>query len=86
MPLAPQKFRGKGRPARLALAAERDQRLLAGLGFAASRQHAGGGVACARSGLAAVEHRDRGAAGKPPGDAKADDAGADDGDARTDDG
>ncbi len=78
----PQKFLGKGRPARLALAAERDQRFFAGLGFAASRQHAGSRVAGARSGLAAIEHRDRGAAGQPPGDTQADDAGADDGDTR----
>ena len=81
----PQKLLGKGRPARLALAAERDQRFFAGLGFAAGRQHAGRRVAGARSGLAAIEHRDRGAAGKPPGDAQADDAGADDGDTSADD-
>ena len=36
----------------------------------------------ARSGLAAVEHHNRGARGEPPGDAQPDDAGADDDDAR----
>ena len=76
------KLLGKGRPARLALAAERDQSLFAGLGFATGRQHAGRRVACARSGLAAVEHRDRGAAGEPPGNAEPDHAGADNDDAR----
>jgi hypothetical protein len=39
-------------------------------------------MARARAGLAALEHRDRCAAGEPPGDAKADDTGADDGDVR----
>jgi hypothetical protein len=39
-------------------------------------------MACARSGLAAIEHRDRCAAGEPPGDAQADNASADDGDTR----
>ena len=74
-------FGGKGRPARLAVAAERDQRFLAGLGLGAGGEHPGGGVAGARAGRAAVEHRDRCAArGQPPGDAEADDAGADDGD------
>ena len=54
-----QQLVGKGRPARLAVAPERDQRLLAGLGLAARRQHAGRGMARARAGLAAVEHRHR---------------------------
>ena len=40
-----QQLVGKGRPARLAVAPERDQRLLAGLGLAARRQHAGRGMA-----------------------------------------
>jgi hypothetical protein len=39
-------------------------------------------MARAGSGLAAVEHHDRRAAGEPPGDAQADDTGADDGDVR----
>ena len=77
-----QQLVGKGRPARLAVAPERDQRLLAGLGLAARRQHAGRGMARARAGLAAVEHRHRRPAGEPPGDAQADHAGADDGDVR----
>ena len=78
-----QQLRGKAGPARLALAPERDQRILAGLGLAAGRQHPGGGMACARSGRAAVEHLHGDAArGQPPGDAKPDHAGADDGDLR----
>ena len=44
-----RQLRGERRPARLAVAAERDQRLLARLGFATGRQHAGGGMACAHS-------------------------------------
>ena len=72
----------KARPARLAVAPERDQRLLAGLGFAARRQHAGRGMACTRSRLAAIEHRDRRPAGEPPGDPQPNHAGADDGDPR----
>jgi len=39
-------------------------------------------MACPRSGLAAVEDRDGGAAGEPPTDAEADDARANDRDAR----
>jgi hypothetical protein len=39
-------------------------------------------MARARAGLAAIEHRDRGAPGKPPGDAEPDRARANDGDAR----
>jgi hypothetical protein len=39
-------------------------------------------VACARAGLAAVEHRDGCPAGEPPGDAQADYASADNGDVR----
>ena len=77
-----QQLFGKGRPARLAVAAERDQRFLARLGFAACRQHAGCGMACAGSGLAAVEYRNRCPAGEPPGDAQADNASANDGDVR----
>ena len=53
-----QQFRGEGRPARLALAPERDQRILAGLGLAAGGQHPGGGMARAAAGRAAVEHLD----------------------------
>ena len=77
-----QKLLGKAGPARLALAAERDQRLFARLGLAARRQHAGRRVARARSGRAAVEYLHHGAAGEPPGNAKPDHAGADDRDAR----
>ena len=74
-------FGREGRPARLALAPERDQRFLARLGLGAGGEHPGGGVAGAAAGGAAVEHRDRGALrGQPPGDAKPDHAGADDGD------
>ena len=74
-------LRRECRPARLALAPERDQRLLARLGLAAGCEHPGGGMGRARSGGAAVEHLDRDAArGKPPGDAKPDHAGANDGD------
>ncbi len=76
-----QELRGEGGPARLALAPERDQRFLAGLGLRAGRQHAGSGMARAGAGGALVEHRDRRAARRqPPGDAEPDDAGADDGD------
>ena len=57
MPDACRKLRGEGRPARLALAAERDQRLLARLGLGAGRQHAGRRVARAGAGRAAIEHR-----------------------------
>jgi hypothetical protein len=39
-------------------------------------------VARARSRFAAIEHRNRRPAAEPPGDAQANDAGADDGDAR----
>ena len=75
-------FGGEAGPARLALAAKRDQRLFAGLRLAAGGQHPGSSVTRARSRLGAIEHGDRGAAGEPPGDAEADDARADDGDAR----
>ena len=68
---------GKGRPARLALAAERHQSLFARLGFATGGEHAGRRVAGARSGFAAVEDRDGRAAGEPPGNAEPDHAGAD---------
>ena len=78
----PQKLAGKTRPARLAVAAKREQRLFAGLGFATRRQHAGRGMARARADLAAIEHRDRRTGGEPPSDAKADHTGADDGDVR----
>ena len=77
-----QKLRGEAGPARLALAAERDQRLFAGLRLAAGGEHSGGGVACAGSRLAALENGDRGAAGEPPRDAESDDPRADDGNAR----
>ena len=53
-----RKFLGEDGPARLALAAERDQRFFAGLGFAAGGEHAGRGMARARAGLAAIEHGD----------------------------
>ena len=53
-----QQFRREGRPARLALASERDQRVLAGFGFAAGREHPGGGMARAAAGRAAVEDVD----------------------------
>ena len=79
------KLRGEGWPARLALAAERDQRLFARLRLAAGGQHSGGGVARAGTRLAALENGDRGAAGEPPGDAEPDDARADDDDARASD-
>ena len=39
------KLLGESRPARLAVAAERNQILFAGLGLAARRQHAGGRMA-----------------------------------------
>src|SRR6516225_6720474 len=72
----------KGRPALLALASERDQRFLARLRFAASRQHTGGGVACTCASLAAIEHRNGRARSEPPGNAKPDHTRADDDDAR----
>src|SRR5262249_43934824 len=69
------------RPARLALAPERDQRLLARPRPGEGRERAGGGRARAGPGRAAVEHRDRGAPRRqPPGDAEPDHACADDGD------
>ena len=77
-----QKLLGKSRPARLAVAAERDQVLFAGLGLAARREHAGRGMARARAGLAAVEQQNLGAGGQPPGNAQPDDARADNDDAR----
>jgi len=68
------------RPRRLAGAAERHQRLFAGFGLGADRQHAGGRVTSARTGHPLVEHGDSGAAlRQPPRDRKADHAGADDG-------
>ncbi len=71
---------GKRRPARLAVAAERHQGLLAGLGFGAGRQHAGGRVGRARAGGATVEHAHRHAAGgEPPRNPEPDHAGPDDG-------
>ena len=74
-------FGGEGGPARLAFAPERDQGILAGLGFAAGCQHPGGGMARARTRCALVEHRNRHTPRRqPPGDAEPDDAGADDGD------
>ena len=77
-----QKLVGKIRPARLTVAAERDQILFTRLGLAARRQHPGCGMTRARSGVAAVEHRHLSAAGEPPGDSEPDYARADDGDAR----
>src|SRR5262245_4842449 len=71
----------KGRPALLALASERDQRLFAWLRLAASRQHTGCGVACARASLATIEQRNGRARSEPPGHAKPDHARADDDDA-----
>ena len=50
-PAGALKFLGKARPARLAVAAERNQRLFARFGFAASGQHAGGRMACAHPDL-----------------------------------
>ena len=76
-----EELRRESGPARLALAPERDQRLLARLRLAAGRQHAGGRVGRAGAGAAAIEHLDHGAAhGEPPRDAEPDHAGADDGD------
>jgi hypothetical protein len=77
-----EKLRGKTRPTRLTLAAERDQRFLAGLGLTARREHAGRCMACTPAGVAAIKHRDRRAARKPPCDAKPDYAGAEDRNAR----
>ena len=74
-------LRGESGPARLAVAAERDQGFLAGFGLRAGREHPGGGVARAGAGRALVEYLNRRALRRqPPGDAQADDAGADDGD------
>ena len=78
----PRKLLGETGPTRLAFAAERDECFLARLGLAASRQHAGRGMACPRAGLAAIEHRDIGPRGEPPGDAQPHDARADDDDTR----
>ena len=50
------KFFGKVRPARLSLAAQCDQRLLARFGFAASGQHPGGRMARAHARFAAIEN------------------------------
>ncbi len=76
-----QQFRGERRPARLAFASERDQGILARLRLAAGGEHAGGGMAGAAARRAAVEHLDRCALGRqPPGNAKPDHPGADDGD------
>ena len=73
------KLLGKGRPARLTLATERNQRFFTRLGFAAGRQHSGRGMACPRASLAAIEQFDRRAAvSEPPANAEADHAGADD--------
>src|SRR5262245_3819029 len=74
------KLRRKRWPARLARAPERHQRLLARLRLAAGGEHAGGRMRGARPGATAVKHLDHGAAGgQPPGNAKPDDAGANDG-------
>ena len=74
---------GESRPACLAVAAERDQRFFAGLRLGAGREHSGGRMGRARTRGAAVEHRHLPAARRqPPGDAEADDAGADDDDVR----
>src|SRR6266550_44282 len=74
-------FGRERRPARLALAPERNQGLFAGLSLSAGGKHAGGRMARARPGGALVEHLDPRPAGrKPPGNAEADHAGADDGD------
>src|SRR6478735_10047162 len=77
-----QKLSGEAGPACLAVTAQRDQRLFAGLRLAAGGEHSGGGVACTGSRLTAVEYGDQGAAGEPPGDAEPDDPRADDGNAR----
>ena len=82
MPLVAQQLLGKSGPARLAVAAERDQILLAGLGFGAGRQHAGRGMARTGAGLAAVEQQNLGARGQAPGNAEPDHARADNDDAR----
>src|SRR5262249_21038877 len=76
-----QQFGGESGPARLAFAAERNQGFFAGLGLGPSRQHAGGRMARAGTGCAPVEYSNR----RPPrrqspGNGKADNAGADDGD------
>ena len=77
-----QQLLGKGGPARLAVAAERDQILFAGLGFGAGRKHAGRRIARASASLAAVEQQNLGAGGQPPGNPEPDHAGADNDDAR----
>ena len=53
-----QQFRRECRPARLAFAAERDQRVFARLGLAAGGEHAGGRMACAAARRSAVEDLD----------------------------
>src|SRR5262245_33096569 len=74
---------GKRRPARLAVAAKRNERLLAGLGLAAGSQHSGRRIGGAAAGCAAIEDLDGRAAGsEPPGNAEAHDARANDGDLR----
>ncbi len=76
-----QQFGGEGRPARLALAPERHQRVLAGFGFATGGEHAGGGIAGAAAGGRALEDVNlRSPRRQSPGDAKAHHPGADDGD------
>ena len=77
----PLQFRGESGPTRLALAAQRDQRFLAGLGLRAGGEHPSGGVACASASRALVEYLDRRPLSRqPPGDAQPDHPGADDGD------
>jgi len=74
-------FRGESRPARLALASKRDQRLFAWLSFRAGRQHARGSMAGTGTSCAAIEHGNRRIARRQtPGDAETDHSGADDDD------
>ena len=66
-------------PQALAFERQRQQRLLARLGLDRGGEHAGRRPAGAAPGLAAVVNGDRAAGlGQPPGNAEADDAGADD--------
>jgi hypothetical protein len=74
-------FGGESGPPRLAGATERDQRLFARLGLGAGSKHPRSRMARASTARALVEHRNRYAAhGQPPRNAKADDAGTDNGD------
>ena len=72
-------FRREGGPELLAVAVQRKLAFFAGFDLHSGGQHAGGGVAGAKAGVALVENMDAASGcGQTPADAEADHAGADD--------